>query len=154
MCKFDGDCIRLYLSIYILCSIVFFLLFFFFKQKTAYEMRISDWSSDVSLPIYIGTNDFTKIREIVGCAEYCPACEALATRTVPKITHDGLAGYPRATGFLASRAPRQHADRMRTVAAPCVGARVNHPLFARWLWSIPLWCLTKYHQGHPMRRLT
>src|SRR3546814_8911550 len=24
-----------------------YLLFFFFKQKTAYEMRISDWSSDV-----------------------------------------------------------------------------------------------------------
>src|SRR3546814_4235604 len=24
-----------------------FYLFFFFKQKTAYEMRISDWSSDV-----------------------------------------------------------------------------------------------------------
>src|SRR3546814_3388975 len=26
---------------------VFDMLFFFFKQKTAYEMRISDWSSDV-----------------------------------------------------------------------------------------------------------
>src|SRR3546814_3990222 len=25
----------------------FFVLFFFFKQKTAYELRISDWSSDV-----------------------------------------------------------------------------------------------------------
>src|SRR3546814_4823642 len=25
----------------------FYLFFFFFKQKTAYEMRISDWSSDV-----------------------------------------------------------------------------------------------------------
>src|SRR3546814_15144916 len=24
-----------------------YLIFFFFKQKTAYEMRISDWSSDV-----------------------------------------------------------------------------------------------------------
>src|SRR3546814_2098139 len=24
-----------------------FIRFFFFKQKTAYEMRISDWSSDV-----------------------------------------------------------------------------------------------------------
>src|SRR3546814_15813068 len=24
-----------------------FVIFFFFKQKTAYEMRISDWSSDV-----------------------------------------------------------------------------------------------------------
>src|SRR3546814_9050518 len=27
--------------------VVFFFFFFFFKQKTAYEMRISDWSSDV-----------------------------------------------------------------------------------------------------------
>src|SRR3546814_5573349 len=27
--------------------VLFYLLFFFFKQKTAYEMRISDWSSDV-----------------------------------------------------------------------------------------------------------
>src|SRR3546814_1160419 len=26
---------------------VFYFYFFFFKQKTAYEMRISDWSSDV-----------------------------------------------------------------------------------------------------------
>src|SRR3546814_20852033 len=26
---------------------LFILIFFFFKQKTAYEMRISDWSSDV-----------------------------------------------------------------------------------------------------------
>src|SRR3546814_2872587 len=29
----------------ILCLIIFWC--FFFKQKTAYEMRISDWSSDV-----------------------------------------------------------------------------------------------------------
>src|SRR3546814_18586880 len=31
------------------CLFIFFLFlfFFFFKQKTAYEMRISDWSSDV-----------------------------------------------------------------------------------------------------------
>src|SRR3546814_2080859 len=27
--------------------LAFFFLFFFFKQQTAYEMRISDWSSDV-----------------------------------------------------------------------------------------------------------
>src|SRR3546814_7946198 len=26
---------------------MYFCIFFFFKQKTAYEMRISDWSSDV-----------------------------------------------------------------------------------------------------------
>src|SRR3546814_8899937 len=27
--------------------LLMFVIFFFFKQKTAYEMRISDWSSDV-----------------------------------------------------------------------------------------------------------
>src|SRR3546814_1171531 len=27
--------------------IIFLVVIFFFKQKTAYEMRISDWSSDV-----------------------------------------------------------------------------------------------------------
>src|SRR3546814_3881746 len=27
--------------------LILFLVVFFFKQKTAYEMRISDWSSDV-----------------------------------------------------------------------------------------------------------
>src|SRR3546814_13562049 len=29
------------------CMLSFIYLFFVFKQKTAYEMRISDWSSDV-----------------------------------------------------------------------------------------------------------
>src|SRR3546814_5766031 len=29
------------------CMCFCFFLFFFFKQKTAYELRISDWSSDV-----------------------------------------------------------------------------------------------------------
>src|SRR3546814_4799428 len=29
------------------CGHVVCLFFFFFKQKTAYEMRVSDWSSDV-----------------------------------------------------------------------------------------------------------
>src|SRR3546814_20767129 len=33
---------------FLLCELVVYLrIFFFFKQKTAYEMRISDWSSDV-----------------------------------------------------------------------------------------------------------
>src|SRR3546814_3627447 len=32
---------------YVRCLCCWLLCFFFFKQKTAYEMRISDWSSDV-----------------------------------------------------------------------------------------------------------
>src|SRR3546814_10628318 len=34
------------------------LLFFFFKQKTAYEMRISDWSSDVCSSDLDGATNF------------------------------------------------------------------------------------------------
>src|SRR3546814_6901182 len=39
-----------------LCSIelCFIVAFFLFKQKTAYEMRISDWSSTCALPILFG----------------------------------------------------------------------------------------------------
>src|SRR3546814_9433234 len=42
----------MFLKFMILCwsllfMFCFFFLFFFFKQKTAYELRISDWSSDV-----------------------------------------------------------------------------------------------------------
>src|SRR3546814_6619296 len=32
---------------FVWCGVVCFSVFFFFKQKTAYERRISDWSSDV-----------------------------------------------------------------------------------------------------------
>src|SRR3546814_2634581 len=37
-----------------------FQLFFFFKQKTAYEMRISDWSSDVC------SSDLGRLEERLG----------------------------------------------------------------------------------------
>src|SRR3546814_4155459 len=40
--RFVGVSLRYYLC---------FVFFFFFKQKTAYEMRISDWSSECALPI-------------------------------------------------------------------------------------------------------
>src|SRR3546814_3314297 len=37
----DCECVKqMRLRLFLVC-------FFFFKQKTAYEMRISDWSSDV-----------------------------------------------------------------------------------------------------------
>src|SRR3546814_8976542 len=35
------------LTLFVLLRLVFSFIVFFFKQKTAYEMRISDWSSDV-----------------------------------------------------------------------------------------------------------
>src|SRR3546814_9548168 len=55
--------------IYQSCSILYYncfsvgFFFFFFKQKTAYEMRISDWSSDVcSSDLFDLFHKSTKIR--------------------------------------------------------------------------------------------
>src|SRR3546814_18198141 len=44
-CILRGFCVRVVSSMVMRCFFSF--VFFFLKQKTAYEMRISDWSSDV-----------------------------------------------------------------------------------------------------------
>src|SRR3546814_16472362 len=46
-----------------MCSGLVSLIFFFFKQKTAYEMRISDWSSDVC------SSDLVVQIDLVGTAQ-------------------------------------------------------------------------------------
>src|SRR3546814_13060503 len=43
--------------------VVFFYCFFLFKQKTAYEMRISDWSSDVC------SSDLGESSSVVTCLD-------------------------------------------------------------------------------------
>src|SRR3546814_1112241 len=45
-------------------------IFFFFKQKTAYEMRISDWSSDVC------SSDLAPTCGYPWNGHPCPACPA------------------------------------------------------------------------------
>src|SRR3546814_4949097 len=45
-----------------------YLVFFFFKQKTAYDVRISDWSSDVcSSDLRNGGSGFGHKRNIAQC---------------------------------------------------------------------------------------
>src|SRR3546814_1644596 len=39
-------CLECDVSVFVTCTLLDYWVFFF-KQKTAYEMRISDWSSDV-----------------------------------------------------------------------------------------------------------
>src|SRR3546814_16185919 len=55
--------------------------FFFFKQKTAYEMRISDWSSDVCSSdlhlVELGPGRGTLMRDVMRAGRTVPGfCEA------------------------------------------------------------------------------
>src|SRR3546814_15069322 len=47
----------------------YFSLFFFFKQKTAYEMRISDWSSDVCSSDLSKYTSQLSLDDAAACAE-------------------------------------------------------------------------------------
>src|SRR3546814_5379574 len=63
------------------------LVIFFFKQKTAYEMRISDWSSDVCSSDLL----VTLHRETAGRVRASPAGRHRPTRT-PLLTGRGAGG--------------------------------------------------------------
>src|SRR3546814_9327483 len=59
-----------------------FYYFFFFKQKTAYEMRISDWSSDVC------SSDLVQLN----VAEWADGMHAHPLATLPAPAHLPPAG--------------------------------------------------------------
>src|SRR3546814_15856847 len=64
--------------------LVFILfVFFFFKQKTAYEMRISDWSSDVCSSDLI-REAYPDVLSISGPQDYASVMSAVHTALPPK----------------------------------------------------------------------
>src|SRR3546814_4204219 len=74
------------------------LLFFFFKQKTAYDLRISDWSSDVcssDLRLYGGWYDGDPANILPAHSEEIAAALIAATGAEPilararKLREDG-----------------------------------------------------------------
>src|SRR3546814_6364039 len=61
----------------------FCLFFFFFKQKTAYEMRISDWSSDVcSSDLLVQLDDDRAPDEVAGRSYIQPLHALLAKHPI------------------------------------------------------------------------
>src|SRR3546814_7069440 len=112
--------IRLVFSIYSFYLFVFFFIFFFFKQNTAYEMRISDWSSDVCSSDLL-LDPFEEQLDL----------PALAIRGADRRggqgeligeQHDGLAGVR-----VAQTQSPQHGG----IASPCHIARQDDGLIAR-----------------------
>src|SRR3546814_13192675 len=85
------------------------LCVFFFKQKTAYEMRISDWSSDV-------------------CSSDLGACQGLAPALLTLGTEGGGSLMAAATSdapAVADRDPEDLADRRSVVSGKSGSVRVD-----------------------------
>src|SRR3546814_17992853 len=82
------------------------LVFFFFKQKTAYEMRISDWSSDVC------SSDLLRKAQLVGIANHRndqPLRGRYRDRDIGVIAVDDLVAFDRSVdaGHVTQRQRRR-----------------------------------------------
>src|SRR3546814_12834747 len=103
----------------------FFLcvVFFFFKQKTAYEMRISDWSSDVCSSDLSATGEITGtagISELGASGDVMLSLlnGAMAGRGRLEVSTQGIAGCMAGAAFGQS-------DRKRVVSGKRVSGRVD-----------------------------
>src|SRR3546814_8616665 len=98
--------------------VVFF--FFFFKQKTAYEMRISDWSSDVcSSDLLAQRMELSRVRGP------CRQCRAAPHRVRPRDAAALAGPCPVENGRLAHRAQ---------VAAGILEIACDSPVYVPLLW--------------------
>src|SRR3546814_1678720 len=78
----------------------FCFLFFFFKQKTAYEMRISDWSSDVCSSDLVATRFVCRVFDPHSAIDVLRDHACTGERSSLGVPHDtrdltgvGLGGY-------------------------------------------------------------
>src|SRR3546814_20400845 len=107
--------------------LVLLMFFFFFKQKTAYEMRISDWSSDVcssDLGALHGLGGITVER--VGKAEFVDGGARFGTARVGGNMAGEAAGAnrPGERGADATGSEQCHPLAHRRVVSPAISRRV------------------------------
>src|SRR3546814_14734213 len=76
-------------------TLPFCIYFFFFKQKTAYEMRISDWSSDVC------SSDLARLPVVVAV----PAADQRLRDDLHRRRLQSLAVHPRRPRLVLRRVP-------------------------------------------------
>src|SRR3546814_15184032 len=109
------------------------MIFFFFKQKTAYEMRISDWSSDVC------SSDLQKSRKRVweiAAAVWSAVAQRRLTYAEPPASFERNGQKIRTPGEVLDNG-----------IATCLDSAV---LFASALEQIGLRPLIAFPEGHPI----
>src|SRR3546814_12259806 len=87
-------------------SVDFFLFFFFFKQTTAYEMRIIDWSSDVC-----SSDLVNRVRRVDAGDIVVPVVERRGAGDAARARRGDEVGVARAVQRGADEAGDEDADR-------------------------------------------
>src|SRR3546814_1097565 len=109
----------------------YYLAFFFFKQKTAYEMRISDWSSDVCSSDLCGRSNRRKTayqpNPSPRTKSNVPQAQALVEGWMPEpVRHDGShhtffsAASKSAIRSSASSTPIEMRTRLSVMPSACL----------------------------------
>src|SRR3546814_19015723 len=92
-----------------------FVVFFFFKQKTAYEMRISDWSSDVC------SSDLSRHLSAAGRSQqHKPGCRCAGCGAGGERTREGRRPRRWRRGLRATRLRARPRSEERRVGKECV----------------------------------
>src|SRR3546814_3594485 len=120
-----------------------FVFFFFFKQKTAYEMRISDWSSDVC------SSDLRRVRESNNVR---PVRFALALGTDPRgLSAPARHDRPSRSGRGRGRARRSGGRRSRGRArGPGVARSEERRVGKEWVST----CRSRWSPYHEKKTYT
>src|SRR3546814_1802541 len=118
--------------IYVLFFLIFsllFLVFFFFKKKTAYEMRISDWSSDVCSSDLMSSVMFMSVTRVLSVVVSVLSPQADTARAAP-----------------ATNVPITSLERIARICSSLIGGfgRPWRPLIPK-----PAWTLVGY--GAPLK---
>src|SRR3546814_8319738 len=100
---------------FMLVTLLVFVSFFFVKQKTAYAMRISDWSSDLC------SSDLSTSTESFKASSKSALKNAPCWRDPPELTRGDYGTYPRTNG--ATRGTRT--DRKSVVEGKSVSVSVD-----------------------------
>src|SRR3546814_20472067 len=104
--------------------------FFFFKQKTAYDMRISDWSSDVcSSDLVTARFDLREVENVLQQGQQMApgAFDAVDILMLLLVEHPGIAEAQelRVADHAVERGPQPVADRKSVVSGKSVSVRVD-----------------------------
>src|SRR3546814_5298605 len=101
-----------------LCYVYFSFCVFFFKQKTAYEMRISDWSSDVCSSDLFGPRSTQSLRDGPGDAACTTGDNGTLTLQV-ELVHGDAPISKSGAATRSSRASRHYILHLEIGRASC-----------------------------------